>query len=267
MLCAACLAVLITAAPLVSADEAAAPPPEGSEYRVNAAGRVPARGLVAAWRGDGDARDRVRGVTGTLVGGVSYAPAMVGRGFRFDGADGGVSLPDADALKLGDSFTVACWVHVERFPARGGTGMILFRGDDRSGNDPYHLQVDGSERLHFMIENDERAAQVSAPISAGRFVHVAATLDRASGRLRLYENGEVVAETTSRFGPARDLDPAANPGVGIGNHGGRPASPYGYPFCGVVNELLVYDRALLPWEVRAMVEDRTDAPAIYRPGP
>jgi hypothetical protein len=141
--------------------------------------------------------------------------------------------------------------------------MILFRGDDRSGFDPYHLQIDSSRRLRFAVEDGTAGGvDLGAPIGAGRFVHVAATLDTDSGRLRLYGNGEVVAETTTSVRPMRELDPGANPGVGIGNHGGRPGSPHRYPFHGVINELLLYDRALSAAEIRALVRDRTDVPAL-----
>jgi hypothetical protein len=69
-------------------------------------------------------------------------------------------------------------------------------------------------------------AEISAPIEAERYVLVTATLDAATGRLRLYENGKVVAETTTTFTALGDLDRGANPGLGIGNHSSVPRSGF-----------------------------------------
>jgi hypothetical protein len=41
-----------------------------------------------------------------------------------------------------------------------------------------------------------------------------------------------------------------------------PGSPFRYPFRGVINEVLLYNRALLPGEVRALYEDRADVPGL-----
>lgn len=241
---------------------------ERPEYRINYRGLISDRGLVSVWRGDGSAADGTGRNSGQVVGGVTFVPAMVGQGFRFNGTDGGITIPDSESLRLGGgSMTIACWLFIESFPAREqGAAMILFRGDDRSGNDPYRLHIDSRGRVAFSIESETGGgADISAPLPAGRFVHVAATLDRESGRMRLYENGEAVAETTYAHAPMPSLDPAANPGIGIGNHGGRPASPFSYPFHGVINELRLYSRALSASEVRAMYQDRTEVAALSRP--
>lgn len=259
---------VILAASLAAQAQETPSPPERPEYRINAAGRISTRGLISAWRGDGSAADRASRNHGTIYGGVTFVPAMVGQGFRFNGVDGRISVPDAPSLRIAGSLTITCWIWVESFPTlEQGAGMILFRGDDRTGADPYHLQVDPSGRVRFAVETENKGADISAPIGAGRFVHVAATLDVDTGRMRLYENGALVAETTTTFGPMPNLDAGANPALGIGNHGGQPNSPHRYPFHGVINELMLYGRALSPGEIRAMVQDRLDTPALDRLAP
>lgn len=244
---------------------AAAPPSERPEYRINHKGLVSDRGLVSVWRGNGSAGDGTGRNSGQLVGGVTFVPAMAGQGFHFNGTDGGVTVPDSESLRIDGSLSIACWVFIESFPTREqGAAMILFRGDDRNGNDPYRLLIDFRGRLGFAIESETGGADLSAPIGAGRFVHVAATMDIETGRMRLYQNGEIVAETTTTHAPMPNLDPAANPSLGIGNHGGRPASPFSYPFHGVINELRLYRRAVSVPEVRAMYQDRTEVPALSR---
>ncbi|MBC8104278.1 MAG: LamG domain-containing protein [Cytophagales bacterium] len=249
---------------VVARAQESVPISEHPEYAVNAAGRISTRGLVAAWRGDGDARDRVGRSSGSAHGGVSFVPAMVGRGFYFNGTDGGVTIPDTDALRLSRSLTLSAWIYVESFPTpEQGQALILFRGDDRGGLDPYHLAITPTRRLRFQIEQGyEQEADVTAPTGAGRFILVTATLDQMTRRMRLYQNGQLTAETTTPYTALRDLDSRANPGVGIGHHGGWPGSGFRYPFHGVINEVLVYDRALSPAEVRALYMDRTEVPTL-----
>jgi hypothetical protein len=190
---------------------------------------------------------------------------MVGRGFRFSGAaDDAVAVPDSPSLAIRGSLTISAWVHVEAVPAhRAGRGddRISRRRPERAG--PVQPSGELVGRLAFVINAAEgRGAEVTAPVPAGRFVHVAATLDGDTGRMRLFENGQIVAETSTTFGPLAELDPGANPGLGIGNHGSVPGSPFRYPFRGVINEVLLYNRALSPGEVRALYEDRVDVPGL-----
>ncbi len=102
--------------------------------------------------------------------------------------------------------------------------------------------------LQFRIDNSSnQGASVEAPIATGQWVHVAATLDDGTGAMTLYENGAVVAQTTTTVRPFATLDPTQEPGVGIGNS--NALDNYDVPFNGLIDELTVYNRALTPGEV------------------
>lgn len=62
--------------------------------------------LVHHWPGNGDATDAVGTADGVLSGGVSFTAGLLAQGFAFDGVDGEVSFPGAEAPGAGD-FTVA----------------------------------------------------------------------------------------------------------------------------------------------------------------
>src|SRR5262249_12080011 len=112
------------------------------------------------------------------------------------------------------------------------------------------LSVEPNGTLNFQVTNaNNSGASVSAPISTGQLIHVAATLDDATGMMQLYENGVIVAQQATTIRPFRDLDPASNPSIGIGNHGGYPNTPHNFPFYGLIDELSVYNRTLTPGEV------------------
>ena len=85
----------------------------------------------------------------------------------------------------------------------------------------------------------------------GQFVHVAGTLEDVTGEMRLYLNGILVSQGLTSVRPFGALDPASNPGVGIGSHGGYPSTPHKFLFNGLIDELKLYNHALSQADVLA----------------
>ena len=217
-------------------------------------GVPPPTGLVAWWRGEGTARDSVGEADGSLYRGVTFAPGKVGRCFAFNGVNGAVNVPDVPALALTNSLTLECWLFVTNAPST--VGMVIFRGDTRSGLDPYTLYVapdaGGSAVLTFTVTDpSNNGLGISSLMPTGAWAHVAATLDDCSGRMTLYTNAAVAAQTNTTIRPLGELDPDYQPGVGIGNHSSQPGR-FNYPFRGLIDELSVYNRALSSQEIQAI---------------
>jgi hypothetical protein len=211
-------------------------------------GLAPPAGLVSWWTADGTAADLMQRNDAELVDGTTYAPGMVGQAFDFDGVNDRVQLPDSESLKLTESLSIEAWIKADSLPEQ--QGEILFRGDDRGGLDPYSLSLQNNGSLRFEVASLNGAASVWAPLPLGQFTHVAGTLDDASGAMRLYLDGVLISQITTTQRPFGDLDPASNPGIGIGNHGGAPDTPHNFPFDGLIDELSVYNRALTTEEVQ-----------------
>lgn len=214
----------------------------------------PPSGMVSWWAGEGTADDSAGRANGALYGGVTFAPGKVGQCFAFNGNNGAVNLPDAPALALSNSLTFEGWVFVTNAPS--SPGMVIFRGDTRSGLDPYSLNVapggDGSAVLSFGITDpSNNGAWLTSLMPTGAWTHVAATLDDATGLMRLCTNAVVAAQTNTTLRPLGPLSPSSSPGVGIGNHSGQPGS-FNYPFRGRIDELSVYSRALSATEILAI---------------
>src|SRR5262249_42187202 len=184
--------------------------------------------------------------------GTAYTTGEVGQAFSFDGVDDRVQIADNPTLQFTTSFSIEAWVKVNGFPSGppDDHGEIFFRGDDRGGLDPYSLSVEPNGTLNFQVTNaNNSSASLAAPIATGQFIHVAATLDDATGTMCLYENGVIVAQQVTTIRPFQNLDPTQNPSIAIGNHGGYPNSPHNFPFNGLIDELSVYNRALTAGEV------------------
>ncbi len=226
---------------------------EALEDRTVPAAVAPPPGLVSWWTADNTAAD-LRGLNNaTLSNGATYAPGEVQQALDFDGMDDRASLADSDSLKFTASMTIEGWILVRAFPSPNQThGEILFRGDDRGGLDPYSIAVESNGKFSFLVSSLSAGIQLETPVPTGQWIHVAATLDDATGAMRIYVNGSQATQAVTAVRPFRDLDPASNPGIGIGNHAGYPNTPHNFPFNGLIDELSVYDRALSASEIQAI---------------
>lgn len=205
-------------------------------------------GLVAWWRGDGDATDATGAHDGTLLFGTTFSPGLVGQAFTFDLSRARVSIPDDDAFKLTDSLSFEGWINV----ASLASGIIFIRGDNRPGLDPYHMGIEPSGQLHWAIttaESNFTGVMSPGAVATGVWMHVAAVLDGATGNMGLYLNGSLVSQTNTSLRPLRDLDPNWEPALGIGNAGG---TFHHFPFHGSVDEWALYSRALNEAEIVAI---------------
>lgn len=138
--------------------------------------------------------------------------------FDFDGRRSGINLPDERAFAITDSFTVSTWIYLRTYHNDGPGAQILFRGDDRSGLDPYSLVVHPNGTIHFSVQDaQDRGFHVSAEIPLAKWTHVLGSWDMETGKLRLWLNGENVAFATTTVHPFATLDKGWTPGLGIGN--------------------------------------------------
>jgi outer membrane protein assembly factor BamB len=202
---------------------------------------------VSWWTANSTANDAL-GLNNATLSNVTYATGEVGKAFSFNGSNGWAALGDPSSLAFTNSMTIEGWVKVNGLPTNYNFGSIMFRGDDRGGLDPYQLDIQPNGELNFGIDNaSNEGTGIQAPIATGQWVHVAATLDDGTGLMTLYENGAVVAQTTTTIRPFATLDPTQEPGVGIGNS--NALDNYNVPFNGLIDELTVYNRALTSGEV------------------
>jgi hypothetical protein len=176
----------------------------------------------------------------------------VGQAFSFDGVNDRISVPDDEAFELTRSISVEAWIAPTAYPAEGTRLLILFRGDNRIGLDPYAFQVWPDGRIGFYVASGtaltELVSSTSVPLNT--FSHVAGTLDDATGEMRVYIDGVLRGSTTTAVRALGDLDSASHPGIGIGNHGSFPNTSYNYPFAGRIDELALYNRSLTMTEIQ-----------------
>jgi DNA-binding beta-propeller fold protein YncE len=202
-------------------------------------------GIVSWWTANNTAAD-VYGLNNAALTNVTYATGEVGQAFSFNGSNSRAEIADSSSLAFTASFTIEGWIKVNALPSSGNHAEIMFRGADGNAS-PYYLSVESDGTLQFRVTpSGDNGSALKAPISTGQWMHVAATLDDATGLMSVYVNGSLVAQTTTDVRPFATLPSSGSPGVGIGNANGTSTNS---PFNGLIDELSVYSRALTTGEV------------------
>ncbi len=201
----------------------------------------PTSGLVGWWRGEGNGNDQTGNHNGTVLNGMTFATGLFGQAFT-NAANGKVLVPDSQDLMLTNSLSIAAWVN----PA-GNRGIVLIRAATPPFSFAYSLGLDDAGHFAFYLGKYPAVESLYAPAANNQWTHVAATLDASTGDMRIYTNGMLAAQKFTSVRPLGYLDPALQPQLDIG---GTPSQ--GFPFIGLIDEVVLYSRALSPPEVASL---------------
>ncbi len=146
-----------------------------------------------------------------------------------------------------DTLSFAAWVRVEGFD-RWLSSLFLTDGFEIG---EVHWQISNEGELILGISNDGPPNTISDPVihpgDLGKWLHLAATVDRTSGLVRHYRDGEIVKEEHRRgIPPLR---------IGRAEIGNWQAEGSGHPIRslnGRIDEFLILNRALSPEEMAAI---------------
>jgi len=201
--------------------------------------------LVARWKGN-DFRDAL----GRYRLQYQDGTATKGNAIDFQGdLNGGAFTADGPEFVLTRSLSVSCWVYPRAFShplATSPQAQIVFRGDDRSGLDPYHLTLSRTGYYAFGVAGPGETSVLHAPAKLNAWAHLLGTLDDATGEMRLYVNGKLAAELTTNVRPLGPLDPNYRPGIAIGNTQFPQGGRHRQPFDGMIRDVRIYNEAVSP---------------------
>jgi hypothetical protein len=213
---------------------------------------TPPSGLAGWWPGNGDAADAAAGNGGLLMDTTTFAPAVVGAGFKMDGIADGVQIADAAALRP-STVSVEAWVRFDSLDTPivsqfgvPGLQFIVFKKNTRQFNfEGYSLhkeRVAGVDRLAFRVTGASGTGNIAVSTTAvtvGQFYHVVGTYDGA--QVRLYVNGVQEAQSPANIPLDYDTRP-----VFIGTSG---ETVFDGKLNGVVDEASIYGRPLAAAEI------------------
>jgi hypothetical protein len=192
--------------------------------------------MIAWWSGDGDLTDRVGGLTGasgTQNGAttVTFAAGEVAAAFDQHGASY-VQVPNAPALAEKTALTIEAW-----FYATALGGRVLDK-NTAGGSDGYMLDT-YQNKARMIIGKTSVSSPTDLP--TGVWTHVAGTYDGAL--VSVFVNGTLAASA-----PRTGAIPTNTLAVRIGaDSAGKNR------FAGLLDEVVLYSRALAPTELAAVV--------------
>ena len=202
-------------------------------------------GLVGWWAGDGDARDNTGVNNGTLnvfpnhsgmtVGHIGQSFFLQQATFEY------VAVPDNNSLEMTTQFTLAAWVRqLGTYPP----DQQIISKFGTFGNYAYQfsLSSNGGVRMDFSADGTNYGALIAPnnSITPGVWQYVAATFN--AGNVKLYVNGIEVASGTSSITSIYSNGTAP---LNIG----RDAGGAGQYFSGLIDEAMVFNRALSATEI------------------
>ena len=210
---------------------------------------------VGWWTGDGTTEDLVGTNSAAIANDSSYAGAVFGKGFAFNGRSDVVTVADATSQHP-TQITVACWVKFNELltPGAGTPGLqylIFKRRPINSGFEGYTLVKDrltGADRFKLVIANgskptDQVVTAGTTIIETNRFYFVVGTADGSDARL--YVNGMLEGMSVAPFLIHGGTKPLVF---------GSSEESYNGRFSGVLDEPQIFDRALSQEEIQALYE-------------
>jgi subtilisin-like proprotein convertase family protein len=205
----------------------------------------PLAGLVAWWKGEGNAVDSVGTNNGSVFGGLTYTNGEVGQTFKLDGSTSYIKVPASSSLNIGtngNGVSIECWVNPT---GSGASGYPVVEWDSAS-TDGLQLWVEANYRLFANIKDTSGVGHtlISAnnTVTSNQWQHVSVTYDKVSGQAILYLNGFVVA--SNNFGA---LVPQTSYPLYLGRR-----TFTGESYKGLLDEVSIYKRALSQSEIQSI---------------
>jgi hypothetical protein len=216
-------------------------------------------GAVAWWPGDGNAREIIAGLDGTLMNGLGFQTGKVGKGFNFDGVDDALDLSShAAALNLAGTATLEMWVKV---PVDTCRTVFHLRQDStheqllQVGANCPSATASSSELVTWTYTNGSTTSvDVFAPTGSRAVLigtslhHLAVTFDGTT--TAMYIDG-VARVVTNLVGT--DHGHWGNfPSPVSATLGAQAGGPAGSSFQGIIDEATLYDHALTSSQITAI---------------
>ena len=199
---------------------------------------TPPPGLLSCWRAEGNAMDNTGPNNGTLAGGTSYAPGLVGQAFSFNNVGDQVSTPTSGFPAGTNSRTIECWVFIKSF-IPGAESLFAVYGPTGTPGQCYGIGAYTDQRLYF----SQWGLIVEGPVlTTNQWYHVAVTSE-GTNDIILYLNGTNVASGSLPF------DTPAGSQMFIGGVN----APYNTrQLIGLIDEVSIYNRALSSNEIASI---------------
>jgi hypothetical protein len=199
---------------------------------------------VVSWSFDGPGSDEVRGFH-------KFVDGVAGKALRFDGQTTAVVRPAAKMPRIGGAFSIEAWVALQTYPWTWCA--VVNQEKDRQAGYFFGIDPEGRFGLQLATKEGWQESRSDVGLSLYSWNHLLGTFDPASG-LKLYLNGKPVGEKsiigTPLFAPDVDVSIGRNQTpLGLSEEI-RVVAPVAFSFDGLIDEVRLYEVALLPAEAK-----------------
>ncbi|TET81472.1 MAG: LamG domain-containing protein, partial [Anaerolineales bacterium] len=193
----------------------------------------------------------------------------IGWCLQFGGDNDRVTVESFDLT--GSGITLAAWINVTIFQ---DDARLISKSEGSGTPDHYWAMIlsgSGENNLEFRLRTDTGGtSRYSAPdthdLQTDEWTHIALTWDASDQFMRFYKNGEEIF-SQSKAGGAVGTNPDIK--IAIGNQSASVADAAGRirPFGGLIDDVVVYDRALDKEELEAVMSGLKGIPYARKPDP
>jgi hypothetical protein len=176
---------------------------------------------------------------GTITG-ATQTGGRVGNGLSFDGTDDYIIVQDNPSLDLTEAVTMEAWVKIEKYT--GEWSLVLFKGN-YNNNRNYGMWVRNTGDILVSYRSGDWYSFYPAGqgFTTGVWHHVVGIIDTVNDYRAIYIDGDLKASDNSSI-PSLSVN--GNPlymGSAVGT----------WPVDGIIDEVVIYNRALIDIEVQA----------------
>ena len=193
-----------------------------------------------------EAKDQSKNGNNAQLDGVDWVDGKYGKAIALegDGASCGL-IPHNDSLIIEGEISILMWLKIDEYKA-GEIAQPLDKATHNGGEHKTYSMMLNQGIIHGRFGSDQNRQSYNSPtpIELDKWEHCAVTLD-ADGYV-VYLNGEEIAAE----GVAYKFEGTNTNDLNIGCPKDRPQ--YGYK--GLVDELIIYSRALTATEVKQVME-------------
>jgi hypothetical protein len=215
----------------------------------------PPSGLVSWWPGEGNANDIIGSNNGAIEGTVTFAQGKIGQAFQFNGSqDSGINLGDVPAFNFtqADSFSIEAWINISGLAVLPNDGQMIVALNylcGQNGDTAQVLALTSDGKAFFMVRDaDSVSGVVSTPsaLALNTWYHLVGVREvtGTTKTLKLFLNGLQVSS-------APDPTTGSLTNHGFDYIGKRFVCGTTDPFNGLIDEVSIYNRALIDTEVQA----------------
>ncbi len=209
--------------------------------------------LVGWWKfdeGSGDIAydESSNSYDGTINGNPEWASGITGQALEFDGIDDFVIV----TRMVETDFTLMAWIKTDQpgdviegdYPATGGDGLFFAGVLGGATNNDFILALVDTQ-LIFGV-GDDSAGPTNQSVVTGDWIHIALTRTAETGDVSIFIDG--ILDLTATLENTNPL--TQNPSITFGAN-----TIHLHYYAGLMDDVRIYDRALIPEEIRTIVSD------------